>query len=153
VLIKLKDFERIYKVINAVVINEGADPSVCCIFFSYFGSQILSDHFKLNAQPRAGLALYRVGGENDVIVFGEETENGFTGEEEAFHSWIEVDGWILDFMAPAFSQLNNCRSSVPPKMFQKPLEKMSSSPFELVEPGDFYLEATPASTAKQYEYP
>lgn len=147
-LIKLKDFERIYKVINSVVKNEGADPSVCCIFFSYFGSRILSDHFKLSAQPRAGLALYHVGGKNDVIVFGEEAETGFTGEKEAFHSWIEVDGWVLDFMAPVFSQLNNGRSSIPPRMFQKPLEKMSSSPFDLAGPGDFYLEASSASTAK-----
>jgi len=148
VLIKLKDFERIYNVINSVVKNEGADPSVCCIFFSFFGSQILFDHFKLNAQPRAGLALYHVGGENGVIVFGEEAENGFTGEKAAFHSWIEVDGWALDFMAPAFSQLKNRRSSIPPKMLQKRLETMSSSPFELSRPGDFYLEATQTSTAK-----
>lgn len=147
-LITLKDFERIYKVVNSVVKNEGADPSVCCIYFSYFASRILSEHFKLNAQPKAGLAIYHVGGENDVIVFGENDANGFTGEKEAFHSWIEVDGWALDFMTPAFSQLNNSRSSIPPKMFQKPLEKMSPSPFELAEPGSFYLESTQASTAK-----
>lgn len=148
VLIKLKDYERIYKVVNSIVKNEGADPSVCCIFFSIYGSYILSEHFKLNAQPKAGLAAYHVGGNNDVIVFGEETETGLTGGKDAFHFWVEADGWILDFMAPAFSQLSNGRSSIPPKMFQKPLSAMASSPHELVIPGDFYVESSPASTAK-----
>ncbi|WP_205738505.1 DUF2026 family protein [Billgrantia endophytica] len=143
----MKDYERIYKVVNSIVKNEGADPAVCCIFFSAYGSYILSQHFKLNAQPKAGLAAYHVGN-NDVVVFGEETERGLTGGNDAFHCWVEADGWILDFMAPAFSRLPNTRSSIPPKMFQKPLSAMASSPLELATPGGFYVEASPASTAK-----
>ncbi|QKQ27667.1 DUF2026 family protein [Candidatus Reidiella endopervernicosa] len=29
----MKDYERIYKTINAIILNEGADPTVSCTFF------------------------------------------------------------------------------------------------------------------------
>ena len=147
-LIKLKDYERIYKVINSIVRNEGADPSVCCIFFSAYGAYILSKHFKVNAYPRAGLAAYHLGGVGNALIFGEECEGGFTGENEAFHCWVEADGWAIDFMAPAFSLIDK-KMAIPPKMFQKPLSEMAESPFDLAQSGDFYLSSTPEVTARK----
>ena len=147
-LLKLKDYERIYRVINSIVINENADPSISCIFFSVYGSYILSKHYKINAFPKAGLAAYHIGTNNDVIMFGEEYDGIFTGERDAFHCWIEADGWVIDFMAPAFPQLKSVRSSIDSKMFQKPLSSMAASAHELRHSGDFYLESTSKSTVK-----
>lgn len=150
-LLKLKDYERIYRVVNSIVKNEGADPSISCVFFSAYGAYILSKHYKLNAVPKAGLAAYHIGNNNDVILFGEKYECGFTGENDAFHCWVEVNGWVIDFMAPAFSQLNGGGKSIPSKMFQKPLTDMALSVNELREAGDFYLESTQESTAKHMQ--
>jgi len=147
-LLKLKDYERIYKVVNSVVKNEGADPSICCIFFSAYGACILSKHYNLNAVPKAGLAAYHIGGNNDALVFGEKHQGYFSGEGEAFHCWVEVDGWVIDFMAPAFSELNGGKKSIPSKMLQKPLTEMAASVHELRKTGDFYLESTTKSTEK-----
>ncbi len=150
-LLKLKDYERIYRAINSIIKNEDADPSISCIFFSAYGSYILSKHYKIDATPKAGLAAYHIGFNNDAILFGEEHEGSITGERDAFHCWVEADGWVIDFMSPAFPQLKNINSPITSKMFQKPLSEMASSISGLRKSGDFYLESTPISTAKHMQ--
>jgi hypothetical protein len=76
--IKLKDYERIYKTINTIIINENADPTVACTFFSFYGAHILREHYKMDAQPVAGLCLYHLGGNDDILTFGELVDDGFT---------------------------------------------------------------------------
>lgn len=147
-LLKLKDYERIYKVINSVIRNEGADPSISCLFFSAYGSYILRHHYKLEAHPRAGLASYHVGGNNDALLFAEESEGQITGYLDAFHCWVEVEGWVIDFMAPAFKDIKELQCKIPSLMFQKRASEMVGSLTELRKKGDFYLESTIESTAK-----
>lgn len=154
-ILKLKEYERIYKVINSVIKNEGADPTVSCILFSIYGAHILSQHYKLNAISKAGLAAYNVAGANEIILFGEEYNGNFVGNNEAFHCWIEVDGWVIDFMAPTFSDIHrktNSLHTVDVNMFQKPLSKMSSSAHDLTQKGDFYLESDPNITSQKIAF-
>ena len=146
-LLKQTDYQRIYRVINSLLLNEGAAPEVCCIFFAGFGAYILEKHFNINAYPRAGLAVYNVGGAN-ALFFGEEVNGRVTGENDGFHCWVEADGWVVDFMAPAFSRLSQEEVKIPSKMFQKPLSRMSPSPDKMANVGDFYLESTDFSTRK-----
>jgi len=148
VILKWSDYERVYRVVNSVIENEGADPSEACIFFSAYGSYILSKHYGLDASPKAGLAAYRIGQGDEVLAFGEILNGELTGEEDAFHCWVEVNDWVIDFMAPAFSLLPHKKFSIPAKMFQKPFSKMAPSLKELNEPGDFFLSSTPKSTQK-----
>lgn len=148
-LITLGEYERIYKVINTLVINESGDPAYACILFSAFGSYILEKHHKIKTHFKAGLAAYHVGADNDAIVFGEFNSDGeLTGREGAFHCWLETDEWAIDFMAPSFPELYKKFGkplSIPSYMFQKPLSKMATSIEELKTSGDFYLESDPAS--------
>lgn len=145
-LITRSNYDRIYKVINSILRNEGANPAVACVFFAGFGAYILERHFGINAQPRGGLAAYHFDG-NDLVVFGELSENGFTGDESSFHCWVEADGWAIDFMAPAFSGLNP-DLAIPAKMFQRPLEAMTPTLDDLARPGDFFLQSSDQSTIK-----
>lgn len=145
-LITRSNYERIYRVINSIVQNEGADPTVACIFFAGFGSYILERHFRISAQPRAGLAAFRFEG-GDHVVFGEIVGEDLTGDADSFHCWVEADGWMIDFMAPAFSQLNPAMT-IPAKMFQRPLSSMAPTLADLRSPGDFYLRSSDQSTAK-----
>ena len=150
-LLKMKDYERIYKIVNSIVKNEGADPSISCIFFAAYGAHILESHYKVSASPKAGLAAYHTGNNNEVICFGQEHEGVLTGELDNFHCWVEADGWVIDFMAPAFTQLKTVKQVVPAKMFHKTLSTMAATFEGLNSAGDFYLESSPASTAKHMQ--
>jgi len=150
--IRLKDYERIYKTINTIILNESADPTVACTFFSFYGAHILREHYKMDAQPVAGLCLYHLGGNDDILTFGELVDDGFTSNMDAFHCWVIADGWLFDFMAPAFSDINTGKNSLPNKMIQKPLSSMASSVSSLVNEGDFYFEVNPAILKNRMEY-
>ena len=147
-LIKLNDYKRIYKVINSVTKNEGADPAHACLYFSAFGSYILNNHYKLKAEPRAGLAAYHLGNDNELLMFAEAHEGGVSAEGDAFHCWVEVNGWAIDFMAPAFSELKSGDIEIPAKMFQQNLSNMAESINHMKKSGDFFYHTTPELTAK-----
>lgn len=142
-IISLKDYERIYKIINTILISENKDASASCAWFSVYGADILSKHFKLDARPVAGKAAYHLGEINQTLVFGKIVENEFICTKDDFHFWVEVDGWIIDFMAPEFEkavQKDDKSHSVPARMFQKPLSEMCNSTYDIEFSGDFYHE-------------
>jgi len=151
--IKLKDYERVYKTINAILLNEDADPTVACTFFSFYGAYILREHYKIDAHPLAGLCLYHVGGENNILTFGKVVGDQLVSDVDAFHSWVVGEGWLFDFMAPAFSDIPNARGfNIQSKMIQKPLSAMASSVSELKSEGDFYFESYPEVMKNRMEY-
>jgi len=138
-LIKLKDYERIYRVISSVMKSEGADPAHACTFFSVFGCHILQHHYNVEAIPRCGLAAFYVGGEREVLCFGDLTQRGLTANGSNFHCWIEVNGWVIDFMAPEFRKLFGTGFPIPAKMFQKRLSDMTPDINDLSADGDFFF--------------
>jgi hypothetical protein len=155
VIIKLKDYERIYKTINSIILSENSDPTTACTFFSCFGAYILASHYRINATPVAGMCMYHLGGEKNILTYG-SLENGiFTSNMEAFHCWILADGWLIDFMAPTFpTPLRNSGQKFlcAPKMMQKPISKMAKFAHELEREGDFYFEINPHITNERQEY-
>lgn len=138
-IIKLKDYERIFQIIAAVVESEEGNPAHSCIYFSLFAANILSDHFKLDAKVRCGLAVYHLGDDDEVLCFGEASDNGISGTEDGFHCWVQVDDWLLDFMAPTFRDLLRTDFTSRPKMFQKKLKDMAEHPNSMKKAGDFYF--------------
>ena len=149
--IKLKDYERIYKVINTIILNENADPTVACTFFSFYGAQILREHYKIDAQPVAGMCFYHMG-EDNILSFGKLNDGYFVSDIDAFHCWVVVDGWLIDFMAPTFTDINAGNKSFKPKMMQKKLSDMSLSIESLSEEGDFYFESNPQVLENRINY-
>src|SRR5262245_17111712 len=102
-LIKQTDYNRIFRVISSLLINENASDAVASMYFSTFGAFILAHHFKIKATPKGGLAAYNLAG--TVMLFADHRDDGYvTGAGENFHCWVEAEGWAIDFMAPAFSQ-------------------------------------------------
>lgn len=147
-LIKLKDYERIFEIISGVVESEDGDPAYACIYYSLFGAAILVDHFELDAKVRCGLAAYHLGDDNEVLCFGELTDAGVTSSSEGFHCWVEADGWLLDFMAPNFGKLKNTYFTARPKMFQKRLSDMAGHPNEMSHAGEFFFHHNPELSKK-----
>jgi hypothetical protein len=143
-LITRTDYERIYRVINTLLLNEGAEPSVACIFFSAFGAFILETHFRIEATARCGLAAFHTGDDN-VLVLGDQRDGAFVSDSEGFHCWVEAaDGWVIDFMSPAFSRLS---PRIPAKMFQRKIDEMAAAVHDIRAEGDFYFEASDVCTS------
>lgn len=129
-----------------MVINEEVSPEISCVLFSFWGAYILKKHYDLNALPKAGLAAYHIGGDNNASIA--------VGKAEPFHCWVEVDGWLIDFMAPFYSVLNKKQQNgqkILPKMMQKRLSDMATSLSDVKKTGDFYLEASNCVLSEKYE--
>ncbi|WP_137133023.1 DUF2026 family protein [Rhizobium sp. FY34] len=147
-LIKQSDYHRIYKVINSLLLAQNADPATASMYFATFGAFILKQHYKLSATPKGGLAAYNLGG--TVVMFADHREDGYvTGAGENFHCWVEVEGWAVDFMAPAFADSAQ-HLALPSRMFQRPLGAMAGSVNEITRSGDFFYQSEPEAMTRRF---
>lgn len=147
-LIKQSDYHRIYRVINSLLVNENANPAVASMYFSTFGAFVLEQHYKIKAAPKGGLAAYNLGG--TLMLFADHRDDGYvTGAGENFHCWVEAEGWVIDFMAPAFPQAAP-ELSVPAKMFQRPVSAMAATINDLGRSGDFFYQSEPEAMARRF---
>lgn len=145
-LIPLADYQRIFRVIYSMLQSVEADIPAASFFFSVTAAQILKKSYKRNAFPVAGAAFYLVapdsGGALSFGELGSEEGTPVSSHREAFHSWVQCDGYIIDFMAPVFQELLAAAGHplpVPRLMFQKNLARMNASPQALAAAGDFWL--------------
>ena len=144
-IISAAEYQRIYQVINSIVLNERVSSEVSCILFSFFGAHVLNTHYKVKALPKAGVAAYQLGEDDGATLLADKAAS--------FHCWVEVDDFLIDFMAPCFSSLEahkNDGLKVSSRMMQKPLSSMVASLTELKQSGDFYLEANNNVLANKY---
>lgn len=124
--ITLPEYERLFRTIHAVVANENGDPTKACLFFAVAGAYLLKRHHKLSsACPVAGVAGYNLRTPtNFAIVFGRPEGDTLVADADHFHCWIEVDGWIVDLMAPLLDEMapaDRKGAIIPRFMFQKPV--------------------------------
>ena len=150
-LIPLADYQRIFRVIHSVLSSVEADIPAASFFFSVTAAQILKKFYKRNAFPVAGAAFYLVDrAQGAALSFGAIADDGvISSNHDAFHAWVQCDGYAIDFMAPVFQELLAAAGHampVPRRMFQKNLARMSASHTALAAPGDFFLAADLALT-------
>jgi len=144
-LIPLVDFERIHKVINTIIRNEGSIPEQSCILFSIYGAEILSEHYGINANVCTGVAAYNI--EGNPVFWGKMVSDCLISNKDAYHSWIEAEGFVIDFMAPFLPKLIQMQQEhfcqkinpVQPKMFQRKLLNMCKPTLDLSSKNDFFL--------------
>lgn len=138
-LITLSEYERIYGVIHSILKSENANTNTACSLYNTFGAYILSEHYKLPTKVYSGFAVFHLGGEN-VLAFGKMKEGQITSSPEEFHTWIEVDGWFIDFMAPEFPNVmkqQGVNNYIPRKMMQKKIDVMKNDLDFILSEGDF----------------
>ena len=124
--ITLPEYERLFRTIHAVVANEQGDPTKDCLFFAVAGAYLLKRHHKLSsACPVAGVAGYNMRTPTNLsLVFGKPENDTFVSDANVFHCWVEVDGWVIDLMAPLFDEMapvDRKEAVIPRFMFQKPV--------------------------------
>lgn len=139
-LIALRDFERIFRTIHGVLLNEKGDLARACLFFGVIGASILRIHYKLEAVVVCGFAAYKVDEHNDVLVLGTQKDGFLTSESNGFHCWVQCNDWFLDFTSPLFQEmfaLCGIQKTCERRMFQKRGSEMRESLSELSNPGHF----------------
>ncbi|MFC5522554.1 DUF2026 family protein [Polaromonas jejuensis] len=149
-VIPLSDYLRIFRVIKSVLDSVDAHTTHACMFFSIAGAAILREYYKKDAMQIAGAAFYLVDGkQRNAMSFATVSEGQAQSSDTAFHSWVQCDGYVIDFMTPIFPDV--CVSSghpftAPGRMFQKRLSGMAPSHQHLYKEGDFYLVPNPELT-------
>lgn len=144
------EYIRLFRIISAVLDSVEANTERACLFFAITGAFLIERIHKRPARPVAGAAFYRVDDETEfTIAFGRLEDNEPICDLNAFHCWIECEGTIVDLMAPIFHE--SVASAGRPervsrKSFQKPMSRMSDSPYNLMQEGDFFLHRDPVLT-------
>lgn len=141
--ITLPEYERLFRIIiHTVVANEQGDPTKACLFFGVAGAFLLKRHHKLgSACPVAGVAGYNLRTpSNFSMVFGKAENETIVSNSNNFHCWVEVDGWIVDLMAPLFDEMapgDRKGATIPRFMFQKPAIADVNTVISLDTPGAY----------------
>lgn len=141
-LLPFADYCRMFRVMYSVL-DERAHAERACIFFAVAGTLLLRRHYKLNALPVAGAAAYMVRADKGLIAtFGKREDDRLIATPEAFHCWVECDGYAIDFMAPIFQEnlaAAGIQDAIPRRMFQRRVAERTTSPADLAEDGAFSL--------------
>nr|CDQ34917.1 hypothetical protein BN993_04384 [Virgibacillus halodenitrificans] len=135
-VVTLSDYERIFRVIHGVLLNENSDPLRACMYFSLIGCAILDRYHRVKAEPVFGMAAYRLDGQ--VMVFAENDGQTIRATPTGFHCWIEADGVAVDLQAPLFKDFAARQDPpfvLPRKMVQKRLDQASASIDEMAASG------------------
>lgn len=143
----LLDYQRVFRTIHGVLLNERSDPPRACLYFGIIGAAILQKHHRLPARPVVGAAAYRFeqAGEKP-LVFATPCDGGLGSGENGFHCWVESDGWVIDFQAPLFREMlvsHGLPPALPRKMFQKRCQGASSGPDEMKSDGAYWFAPNP----------
>jgi len=140
-ILPFPDYCRIFRTIYSTL--EGrAHVHVACKFFALAGALLLERHYKRNATPVAGTAVFLLdASESLALRYGseEQADGGLSGD---FHCWVQCEGYAIDFMAPIFQESlahGGHRHVVPRKMFQRALSAQAPHVDELRREGDFAL--------------
>ena len=100
-LLALPDYQRIYQVIYSVLeASEVARTHRACILFTIAGTLILREHYKLPATISAGFMGMMVDAKSSTVAMYGRMGDGPESDGQAFHAWVECQGWLIDFMAP-----------------------------------------------------
>jgi hypothetical protein len=140
----LPDYQRIYQVIYSVLeASEVARTHRACILFTIAGTLILREHYKLPATISAGFMGMMVDRKSSTVAMYGRMGDRPESDRQAFHAWVECQGWLIDFMAPIMGMAlkeDGHPVNVPRQMLQKPLAEQKASVHDLQRVGDFYLE-------------
>lgn len=150
-LLTLSDYQRVFRVIYALLQNAKIDTAKACLYFGFIGAAILRAHYQISARAAVGMAIYKLDASNDVLALAIRTPDGhFSSSSGGFHCWVETEGWAVDFSAPLFPEMFSQSGYVkrlPRQMFQRRVDALSVSADDLKYAGDAVLVEDPEFTA------
>jgi len=124
--IPFQDYERIYRIIWSLLNTAGVQAEAASAFFSIVGAAILQESHQLAAYPVAGAAAYAFDAQGEhLVTYGAVAGGYLVAKPDAFHAWVECEGYAIDFMAPIFADVKKSQGqpgAYPRKMFQRRLD-------------------------------
>ena len=146
-VITLKEYETIFRVLYAVSHSVGNTTGKACLFYNVIGALVLAERFKKKARPVMGAAFFRVHDPSATVLSYSRLIDGIpSSDAEAFHCWVECEGFLIDFTAPVFRESfaeSGQQLAINRQMLQKPLSQMASTVNDLSSEGDFWLLPNP----------
>ncbi|WP_369930416.1 DUF2026 family protein [Xanthomonas sp. NCPPB 2632] len=135
----IKDYERAFRVMHAVLNGVGSTPEKSCVFFAMVGSYVLNRYCGVAASAVAGTALYRLDDNDDRVAFvGGMRDGSPYSDESNFHMWVQTKSHIIDFQAPLFREAfadQVTTFTIPRLMFQRGMNEDCNGAFKRA--GDF----------------
>lgn len=140
-------YNRIYNVLFSLAQHFTRDEGRECVFYSINAAAIMHAHYGRDAKVLCGLGAVVVHRQGDtptaVSWFTVEPDGRCVATLEAFHCWVECDGWVIDFSAPNYqtaldtSPLAKERivPRIPRRMFQKPVSQVDTGMDRLTRVG------------------
>src|SRR3954470_22618504 len=90
-LIPLADFERMFRTIHGVLLNETGDLNKACLLFAVIGAAILHKHHNLKAGVVAGFGAKRIDESPVLLIQGGLKDGVPSSKENEFHCWVEYE--------------------------------------------------------------
>jgi hypothetical protein len=151
------EYERLFRCIHGVLLNEKGDPTRACTYFAHIGAYILArEHGYPDARAVVGFAAYNLAPDCDrTLVLGSVDNGTPTSNRDAFHAWIQVEDCVVDLAAPLFGALLTSVPSspaVPPLMFQSSIRSGVVDLHELGNPGAHLHVANPQLTLELLQH-
>lgn len=152
--LSLEQYTRIHNVVHSLSKFFSKDVGKACVFFSLTGAALMHLHYKKNAKMICGLGAVVVhkGTKPTVISWFKMNDEGHCfAAEDAFHAWVECDGWVIDFMAPNYEEALRSSSAegkdliptLPRMMLQKPAEHTGVPMSKLTRAGRAVFQGDP----------
>jgi len=124
------EYHRLHNVIHSLSENWNKNAGRSCVFFSIVGAALMHKHYALNAKVVCGSGAVMLDPKSETVIswFKQNEDGTLTIGPEAFHAWIECDGWLIDLMAP------NYREAMIGATFRIPAGKEGEKPTPFVVP-------------------
>lgn len=147
----LEQYKRLYTVIQSLSDNWAKDAGRACVFFSITGAVLMNKHYQLKAKVICGSGAILIDPETGTALswFQQNQDGTLTTGINAFHTWIECDGWLIDLMAPNYREAlhgatghatdgtkNPAPTAVPRMMLQKPIAQTEGMLDDMKMAGD-----------------
>ncbi len=148
--IKSADYERIFRIVHSVSESVGNTIGRSCLFYNVVGAAILEAHYNVRAVPIVGSAFFLLHqSTSTVLSFSHFSAEGIYSSSEAFHCWVQANGYAIDFSAPVYGESLTAAGSslrIERRMFRKAMNRMATSHDSLAREGDFHLSPNPELT-------
>jgi hypothetical protein len=126
------------------------------MLFAMAGAMMLRTHYKAEAWPVAGAAAYMLDRQTSIVAtFGKIEKNFLVSAPDAFHCWIQCNGYAIDFMAPVFPETLKAAgvsARIARNMFQRPIADSARFVPDLVDDRAFALLPDVGRTRAIFEY-
>lgn len=143
-------YVRIYRTIQGISEFFTKNVGRECVLFSVLGAALMHKHYGKDAKVICGLGAVVVHNAETPVVLSwceEEDQGKWSATRDTFHTWVECDGWAIDFMAPNYPEAFRsspraaCVSipTIPRKMLQKHMEKVQGPLDDLTRTGHAVL--------------